>query len=187
MHLIEAVNRYSSDAMVVLTPNDQLQNTSYRVSEHNLMIICQELSKGHKILQKMKPRSRVLFKQQLQQYQEQENSPDELSSTLDRIARECEPEETKDEHDEAGSKDKQLVGEVCWTALFKRLRFFARYEHFIKLDILCQTSEDYLKWKSYVDKKMKDLCDMLFNDFREQLLELRIHPRPFIREETRDD
>jgi len=51
MHLIEAVNRYSSDAMVVLTPNDQLQNTSYRVSEHNLMIICQELSKGHKILQ----------------------------------------------------------------------------------------------------------------------------------------
>ena len=79
------------------------------------------------------------------------------------------------------------MGEVCWTALFKRIRFFVRYEHFIKLDILCQTSEDYLKWKSYVDKKMKDLCDMLFNDFREQLLELRIHPRPFLREETRDD
>jgi len=39
MHLIEAVNRYSSDAMVVLTPNDQLTNTSYRVSEHNLMVI----------------------------------------------------------------------------------------------------------------------------------------------------
>jgi hypothetical protein len=28
---------------------------------------------------------------------------------------------------------------------------------------------------------------MLFNDFREQLLELRIHPRPFLREETRDN
>ena len=65
MHLIEAVNRYSSDAMVVLTPNDQLTNTSYRVSEHNLMVICQELSKGHKVLQQMKPHSRVLFKQQL--------------------------------------------------------------------------------------------------------------------------
>jgi len=63
MHLIEAVNRYSSDAMVVLTPNDQLTNTSYRVSEHNLMVICQELSKGHKVLQRMKPCSRVLFKQ----------------------------------------------------------------------------------------------------------------------------
>jgi len=33
---------------------------------------------------------------------------------------------------------------------------------------------------------MKDLCDMIFNDFREQILELRIHPRPFSREETRD-
>jgi len=29
------------------------------------MVICQELSKGHKILQKMKPRSHILFKQQL--------------------------------------------------------------------------------------------------------------------------
>lgn len=46
MHLVEAVNKYSSDAMVVLTPNDQLQNTSYRVSEHNLLVICQELTKG---------------------------------------------------------------------------------------------------------------------------------------------
>ena len=50
LHLIEAVDRYSSDAMVVLTPNDQLQNTSYRVSEHNLIIICQELTKAHKLL-----------------------------------------------------------------------------------------------------------------------------------------
>ena len=50
MHLIEAVNRYSSDAMVVLTPNDQLQNTSYRVSEHNFRVICKELTDGLKIL-----------------------------------------------------------------------------------------------------------------------------------------
>lgn len=46
MHLVEAIDKYSQDAMVVLTPNDQLQNTSYRVSEHNLLIICQELSKA---------------------------------------------------------------------------------------------------------------------------------------------
>lgn len=62
MHLIEAVNRYSSDAMVVLTPNDQLQNTSYRVSEHNFRIICKELSDGLKVLQRLKPKSRVLLK-----------------------------------------------------------------------------------------------------------------------------
>jgi|UniRef100_A0A7S3I1X5 poly(A) polymerase Pap1 len=75
---------------------------------------------------------------------------------------------------------------MAWTRLFKRLRFFARYEHFIKLDILSQTPDECLKWQSYVEKKMKDLCDMLFNDFREQILELRIHPKPFTREETRD-
>ena len=46
--------------MVVLTPNDKLQNTSYRVSEHNLLIICQELAKGQKLLQQLKPKSRVL-------------------------------------------------------------------------------------------------------------------------------
>ena len=62
MHLIEAVNKYSSDAMVVLTPNDQLQNTSYRVSEHNLLIICQELSKAHKLLKRLKPGSKILTK-----------------------------------------------------------------------------------------------------------------------------
>ena len=50
--------------------------------------------------------------------------------------------------------------------MFKKVRFFARYEHFIKLDILSQTESERLKWQSYVDKKIKDLCDMLFNDFR---------------------
>jgi len=75
---------------------------------------------------------------------------------------------------------------LSWTRLFKRLRFFARYEHFIKLDILSQTEAECLKWQSYVEKKMKDLSDMLFNDLREQILELRIHPRPFSREDTRD-
>ena len=66
MHLVEAIDKYSSDAMVVLTPNDQLQNTSYRVSEHNLLIICQELSKGHKLLQQLKPRTKIIHRQQPQ-------------------------------------------------------------------------------------------------------------------------
>jgi len=64
MHLVEAIDKYSSDAMVVLTPNDQLQNTSYRVSEHNLLIICQELSKAQKLLHRLKPRTKILQKEQ---------------------------------------------------------------------------------------------------------------------------
>ena len=100
------------------------------------------------------------------------------SETVDQDG--VEKEETK------GDPNEQNRISASWTQLFKRLRFFARFEHFIKLDILSQTPAECLKWQSYVDKKMKDLCDMLFNDFREQLLELRLHPRPFSREETRD-
>ena len=37
-----------------------------------------------------------------------------------------------------------------------------------------------------MDTKMKNLCDLIFNEFSEQLVELRMHPRPFTREETCD-
>ena len=37
-----------------------------------------------------------------------------------------------------------------------------------------------------MDKKLKDLCDMLSNDFREQIVELRLLARPFYREETNE-
>ena len=47
--------------------------------------------------------------------------------------------------------------------------------------------DEFLTWQSYVDKKIKELCDRLFEDFREQISELRLHPRPFTREETRDN
>ena len=47
--------------------------------------------------------------------------------------------------------------------------------------------DEFLSWQSYVDKKIKELCDRLFEDFREQISELRLHPRPFSREETRDN
>lgn len=60
--LIAKVDRYSQDKMVVLTPNDQLENTSYRVKEHNLLVIIQELNRGQKMLKRLKPRSKVLFK-----------------------------------------------------------------------------------------------------------------------------
>ena len=62
--MLEAVNKYSQDAMIVLTPNDQLQNTSYRVSEHNLEIICKELNHAHKLLKKLKPSSKIISRQE---------------------------------------------------------------------------------------------------------------------------
>ena len=37
-----------------------------------------------------------------------------------------------------------------------------------------------------METQLKRLCDQIFKDFREQLLELRIYPRPFTRAETCD-
>ena len=83
--LIAKVDRYSQDKMVVLTPNDQLENTSYRVKEHNLLVIIQELNRGQKMLKRLKPRSKVLFKPITIDVKVEENStskppPEQLDS-----------------------------------------------------------------------------------------------------------
>ena len=43
-----------------------------------------------------------------------------------------------------------------------------------------------MKWSSYVETQLKRLCDQIFKDHREQLIELRIYPRPFSKEECCD-
>lgn len=43
---IDAIDQFSNDVMVVLTPNDQLRNTAYRVTDHNFYIISQELKRA---------------------------------------------------------------------------------------------------------------------------------------------
>ena len=56
---------------------------------------------------------------------------------------------------------------VPWTSLFKRLKFFARFEHFLKLDILCKDEADNVGWKSVITNNyMKMLCDDLWNDIK---------------------
>ena len=50
MENIEAIDKFSNDVMVVLTPNDQLRNTAYRVTDHNFYIISQELKRAQQIM-----------------------------------------------------------------------------------------------------------------------------------------
>lgn len=96
--------------MVVLTPNDQLENTSYRVKEHNLLIIIQELSRGQKLLKQLKPRSKILFKPQVAKSPE----VDDLGATLDKIAREA-VEESKIQ--EPVEESKELASTVITTVI----------------------------------------------------------------------
>ena len=48
--------------MVVLTPNDQLRNTAYRVGEHNLITICQEFRRAYKVVKQLRESSKIIIK-----------------------------------------------------------------------------------------------------------------------------
>ena len=49
----DKIDRYSNDEMVVLTPNDSIENTSYRVKWHNFQVIYEELTEAFKLLNRM--------------------------------------------------------------------------------------------------------------------------------------
>ena len=51
----DKIDLYSYDEMIVLTPNDKLENTSYRVKYHNFQVIYEELSEAHKLLKRLAP------------------------------------------------------------------------------------------------------------------------------------
>lgn len=61
------------------------------------------------------------------------------------------------------------------------MRFFPRFEHFVKIDILSQSDLEFYKWKSYVETQLKRLADSINKDLRENLVELRLNPRAFSR------
>ena len=58
----DKIDLYSYDEMIVLTPNDRLENTSYRVKIHNFQVIYEELTEAHKLLKLMKPASKIMYK-----------------------------------------------------------------------------------------------------------------------------
>ena len=85
------------------------------------------------------------------------------------------------QQNEQVSKTKQ---KAKWTQLFKKVRFFAQYEHFIKIDILSNDTSSHQKWLGYIESQIRRLFQ-LFADI-ESIQDLRIYPRIFKREETKD-
>lgn len=74
--------------------------------------------------------------------------------------------------------------QVKWTLLFKKLRFFPRYEHFIQVDVLSQDATEHNKWLKNVETKLQKLADAVYKQLGDNLQELRVLPRPFSRAET---
>lgn len=67
---------------------------------------------------------------------------------------------------EEESKEEPLVIQkpaiTSWTSLFKGLRFFPRYYHFIKIDILSHKEVENFKWVSYVETQLSRLATQLY-------------------------
>ena len=110
--------------MVVLTPNDQFRNTAYRVGEHNLITICQEFQRAHKLLKKLRQGSKIPIKEELiklEKVQEEElkevpasqesgkatSEEDELNLALNEIDQEKKKEDTKEEEDLVAQEERK--------------------------------------------------------------------------------
>lgn len=59
---INSLDRISHDAMVVLTPIDEIINTSRSVSEHNFYVICKELRRAKNLMKAIAPKSAIKMK-----------------------------------------------------------------------------------------------------------------------------
>ena len=161
--------------MVVLVPIDQIKNTSYKVSQYTFDTICTELRRALGIIKQIAPSSIT-----------REKPPRKVSislaeSSLDDLVDVLQHESTPPT-EEYKDQDKPN-----WKLLFKGIRFFQRFEHFIKVDILSQDAKENFKWSSYIETQLKRLTDMLGQEIKDQLIELRINPRLFTKEDTKEE
>ena len=81
-------------------------------------------------------------------------------------------------------EESKVSKKAKWTKLFKRIRFFERYYHFLKIDILSNGEEAHLKWTGYVESQMRRL--ILTLGALEQIDDLRLYPKSFTRNDTMD-
>lgn len=66
--------------------------------------------------------------------------------------------------------------------MFKKIRFFQHFNHFIKIDIISHDVEAHRKWLGYVESTLRRLLIAL-NDNKD-IQELRVYPGSFQRDET---
>lgn len=86
------------------------------MADYNFDVICRELRRAKNILKEIAPRSLMKPKSKAQPQLTLDGG---LDSIIDQI-----------------EESKESQAHVSWTKLLKRLSFFGRYEHFIRIDIL---------------------------------------------------
>ena len=58
-----------------------------------------------------------------------------------------------------------VTGKATWDKLFETPNFFAKYRHFIVLEVASKTEEDHLEWYGLVESKIRHLVRKSFNIF----------------------
>ena len=170
---LKMLDEYSQDQMPILTPNKVPKNSAYRVCQFTFYTICKEMTRAKNIVKQLPPETKK-----------------KLAATL--VSQDSSQRlRTINFFDESKENDSSITGQpekpkpqLKWSLIFKRFRFFANYEHFVKIDVLSTEEEGHAKWLGYVESQLRRLIQ-LFQDV-EQISELRVYPRSFSREETKD-
>ena len=58
-----------------------------------------------------------------------------------------------------------VSGKATWDKLFETPNFFAKYRHFIVLEVSSKTEEDHLEWYGLVESKIRHLVNTNLNSY----------------------
>jgi len=53
------------------------------------------------------------------------------------------------------------IDDVSWMQLFKRYEIFKEYSHYLRIDALSRNSDDHIKWKGFVESRLRLLIQEL--------------------------
>jgi len=67
----------------------------------------------------------------------------------------------EDDENKEESEEPEIEPRYKWTRLFKKLRFFKEFNHFIKIDILSNNHEAHIRWLGYVESQLRRLFQLL--------------------------
>lgn len=64
-------------------------------------------------------------------------------------------------------------GKASWSEVYRKSNFFAEYKHFIHFEILANSAQVFLKWKGWIESKLRHLVRQL-----EQIPSVEVRPWP---------
>jgi poly(A) polymerase len=70
-------------------------------------------------------------------------------------------------------------GGTGWDALVRPSEFFAKYSHYLAVDIMAAGESEFRGWKGFMESRIRKLVEFVAGHARTAVLRLHLHPRPF--------